>query len=77
MLARRHDNAAARAGFDIDMRIDAALADEPEPGQPLKQICLDFCALANEHQAFRVLQARRQRVGVLHVIVPNDNLVSL
>jgi hypothetical protein len=58
------------------MRIDAALADEFEARQPFKQIGLNLCALANEHQTFGVLQACRQRVGVLHVIVPDGNLVS-
>ena len=75
VLARRYDNAAARAGGNIDMRIDTALADEFKARQPFKQISLDFGALANEHQAFDVLQARRQRVSVLHMIVPDDNLV--
>src|SRR5215469_13680002 len=55
VLARRYDNATARAGGNIDMRIDAALADEFKARQPFKQISLDFGALANEHQAFGVL----------------------
>ena len=31
----------------------------------------------NEDQAFGIFQARRERVGVLHVVVPDRNLVTL
>ena len=76
MLAGRYDNATARAGFNVDMWIDAALADELKLGQALEQSCLNFRALANEHQAFGVLQAGSQRVSVLDMIVPDNNIVS-
>src|SRR5215813_14100240 len=59
------------------MRIDAALADELEPGEAFEQRGLNFRAFADEHQAFDVFQARRERVGVLHVVVPDRNLVAL
>ena len=58
------------------MRIDAALADQLQAWQTFEQISLNFGALPNEHQAFGVLQAGCQRVGVLHMIVPNDDGVS-
>jgi hypothetical protein len=34
MLARRNNDAEPRASLDIDVRIDAALADEPELVRP-------------------------------------------
>jgi hypothetical protein len=76
VLARRHDDAAARTGLDVDVRIDAALADEFELGQAFEQVGLNSRALTDEHQAFGVLEPRRQRVGVLHVVVPDHNLVT-
>ena len=53
------------------------MADEFEPGQAFEQGGLDCRAFANEHQAFGIFQARRERVGVLHVVVPDRNLVTL
>jgi hypothetical protein len=41
------------------VRIDAALADEFEPGQAIEQGGLNCRAFANEHQAFGIFQARR------------------
>jgi hypothetical protein len=77
VLARRHDDAETRTGLDVDVRIDAALADEFELGQPFEQRRSNGRALADEHQAFGVLEPRRERVGILHVVVPDRNLVSL
>jgi DNA-binding NtrC family response regulator len=77
VLARRHDDAEARTGLGVDVRIDAALAYELEPGQALEQGGLNCRALADEHEAFGVLQARSEHVGVLHVVVPDRNLVTL
>ena len=55
MLVRRQDDAESRAGIDVDVRIDAALADELEPGQALEQGCADLGALADQHQRLGVL----------------------
>jgi len=59
------------------VRIDAALADEFEPGQAIEQGGLDCRAFANEHQAFGIFQARCEGVGVLDMVVPDRNLVTL
>ena len=59
------------AGLDIDMRIDAALADEAQLRQPYNQRRADRGALADQHQRLRVRKPRRQRVGVLDVVVPD------
>src|SRR6516165_8554444 len=64
------------SGVDVDVRIDAALADKFKSGQPLKQRRLDFRPLTKENQAFGVLQAGSKRISILNMIVPNDYVVS-
>src|SRR5215470_4689942 len=58
------------------MRIDAALADEAEIRQALKQRRADFRALADQHQNLGIAQTLGERVDVLDVIVPNRYLVA-
>ena len=77
MLARRHDDAEPRAGVDVDVRIDAALADQPELRQPLEQRRADLRALADQHQRLGVLQALGERVDVLDVVVPDRDVVAV
>jgi hypothetical protein len=77
MLARRNNNAETRSGRDIDVRINTALTDELKLRQPVQQRRLNFGALADENEAFSVLQALGKQVGVLHVIVPDLNFVTL
>src|SRR5499426_3641299 len=77
VLARRHHDAEARTGGNVDVRIDAALADEFEAGQAFEQVGLNPRALADEDQAFGILEPRRERVGILHVVVKDRNLVPL
>src|SRR4051812_30406135 len=62
MLARRYDNAEAGAGGDIDMWVDAALADQLQFRQPLEQPRLYFRALANEHEYFNILEALGEHI---------------
>ena len=76
MLARRHDDAAPRAGVDVDMRIDAALADQPELRQALEQRRADLRAFADQHQRLGVAQALGQGVDILDVIVPDRHVVA-
>src|SRR5262249_57207714 len=73
----RHDDAAAGTGLDVDVRIDAALADEFKPWQAFEQVGLNLRALADEHQAFGILEPRRQRLGVLHVVVKDRHRMTL
>ena len=75
MLARRHDDAEPRAVGDVDMRIDAALADELELRQSFEQRRADLRALANEHQRLGIGESRGERIGVLNVIVPDRDLM--
>src|SRR5262249_36260821 len=62
---------------DVDVRIDAALADQPEPGQALEQGLPDLRALADQHQRLDVREAPGERVGVLDVVVPHRDIVAL
>src|SRR3954470_8877847 len=68
-------HAPLRAGVDVDVRIDAALADELQPGQLLDQRRADFRALADQHQRLDVLEARGERLGLLQVVVPHLDVV--
>ncbi len=77
MLARRDDNAAPRAGLDIDMRIDAALADELQFGQLPKERRANLGALAKQHQNFGIAQSLGQQAGILHMIVPDRDIVAV
>jgi hypothetical protein len=58
------------------MRIDAALTDELELGQAFEQVRPDGGSFADEHEAFGVFQPPGERVGVLHVVVPDRHLVA-
>jgi hypothetical protein len=75
MLARRHHHPQPRAGVDVDMRIDAALADQPQLRQSLQQRRADLRALAKQHQSLGVAQPVGQHIDILHVVVPDRHLV--
>ena len=76
MLARRHDDAEPRAGIDVDVGIDAALADQSQSGQPFQQRGADLRALAEQDQHFRIGQPFGQAIDVLLVVVPDRDLVT-
>ena len=61
--------------IDIDMRKDAALADQFQFRQPLQQRRADLRALADQHQRLGILQALRQHIDILDVIVPDRDVV--
>jgi hypothetical protein len=74
--ARRDDHPELRAGVDIDVRVDAALADKPELRQSTEQRRADLGALANQHQRVGLAQSLGERVDVLDVIVPHLDIVA-
>ena len=76
MLARRYDDTELRTGIDIDVRVDAALADEPELVQPMEQRRANLGPLAYQHQRFRIPQSCGQRIDILNVIVPDLDFVT-
>src|SRR5204863_5008766 len=69
-------HAKPRAGLQIDVRIDAALADEPQLGQTLQQGRADRGALPDQDQNLRVAQPLRKRIHVLHVVVPDRDVMA-
>jgi hypothetical protein len=76
MLVRRHDHAQSRAGIDIDVRVNAALADELEIVQAFKQRRANFRSFPDQHKDFGLPQAFGKRVGVLDMVIPDRDLVS-
>jgi hypothetical protein len=73
--ARGDHHPELRAGVDIDVRVDAALADQPQLRQSTEERRADLGALANEHQRFGFAQSFGERVDVLDVIAPDLDLV--
>src|SRR4029434_417549 len=76
MLARRHNDTALCTGIDVDVRVDAALADEPKLVQSMEQRCADLGPLAYQHQHFRIPQSFGQGIDILDVIVPDRDFVT-
>ena len=76
MLARGHDHAAPGAGIDVDVREHAALTDELELVQAIEQRRANLRALAYQHQRLGVLQPLGERVDVLHMIIPDLDVVA-
>ena len=75
MHVRGDDDAKPRARRDIDVRIDAPLADQLQLRQPLDERRADLRALADQHQRLDVFQPFGERVCVLHMIVPHLDVV--
>jgi hypothetical protein len=75
VLARRDDDPKACARLDVDVRVHAALADEPELRQPLEEGSLDPRPLADEDEHLHIPQALGEGLDVLHVVVPDGDVV--
>jgi hypothetical protein len=73
--ARRDDHPKLSAGVDVDVRVDAALADQPELGQPAEQRRPDLGALTNQHERLGLAQSLGEPIDVLDVIVPDLHVV--
>jgi len=73
---RRDGHAVPVARGDVDVREDAALADELQPRQTLDQRRADGGSFAEKHQRLGVGQARREHVVVLHVVVVDGDRVA-
>jgi hypothetical protein len=76
MHVRADQHAVLSAGVDVNMRIDASLADQSQPGQPLHQLPCDSSALPEENERLRIGQALNQISDLLDMIVPYDDFVS-
>ena len=77
MLVGRYDHAPARARVDVDVRVDAPLADELQFVQALEERRPDLGPLADEDQRLGVLQTGGQRVDLLNVVVPDVDLMPV
>ena len=76
MHVRADQNAQARAGRDIDMRIHAALAGQAQLRQLFEKRRANLCPLANENERFGVAETLRECFHVLHVVVPDGDFVA-
>ena len=65
-----------RAGFRVDVRIGADVANHLELGKTLQQRALDGSALADQYQRLGVFEPLRQNVNVLGVIVPDGDVMT-
>jgi hypothetical protein len=77
VLIGRHDDPTARTRVDVDVRVHAALTDEPQGVEVFEQPRTDLCALADQNEDLGVLQTRSEGVGILDMIVPYRNLVPV
>src|SRR6185503_8965168 len=77
VLIRRYDDAAMCTCVDVDMRVDAALADQPQRVEAIEQGLTYVRTLANQHERLRVFEAPGQRIDVLRVIGPDRDLVAV
>ena len=59
------------------MRVDAALTDQSQLRQPLKQRRSDLRALADEHEGLGVAQSLGEHVDVLDMVRPDLHIVPL
>ena len=74
MEAGRDDHAVLRAGVDVDVWIDAALADEPQRREPRQQRRLNLRPLADEDQHFALLKTIGEHAHIVYVIVPDRHV---
>ena len=63
-----HDDSVSGAGINVDVGIDAALADQPQGREPLDQRGTDGRALADQDERVERREPLRQRVDRLDVI---------
>ncbi len=75
VLIRRYDDAATGTCFDVDMRVDTALTDEPKCVEACEQRLTDLRTLADQHKHLRVPEARGKLVDLLRVVVPHGYFV--
>ena len=78
MLARRHDDAEPRAGVDVDMRIDAALADQLELRQALEQRRRELSVRSRISTRTSVSRRRAASASTsCDVVVPDRDVVTV
>ena len=77
MQVRRHDDSKPCARFDIDMRIDAALADESQPWETFQQRRGNRRPFADQDQRFSLLKSIGEEIVIVNVIVPDRDVMAV
>jgi hypothetical protein len=76
MLTGRNNDPESRASLDVDVRIDAALADQPQRRQTFQQRRQDFRPLPDQHQDLGLRQPVGENRRILHMIVPVRHVMT-
>jgi hypothetical protein len=66
----------ARARVDVDVRVDAALADQAQLRQPLEQLRADLGALADQDERVEAGEPLGEGINVLDVVGEDRDLVA-
>lgn len=77
MLGGGDDHTLPSARVDVDVRVDAALADQPQVGQAFEQWRPNLGALPDQDQDLSLSQPFGEHVHVLNVVVPDSDLVPI
>ena len=77
MLIGRYDDSAARAGIDVDVRVNAALADKPQCIEPFEQRLPNLRAFSDQNEDLGAIETLGKRVDILRMIGPDRDLVSV
>ena len=65
MHVRGDRDAEPCAGLHVDVRVDAALADQPQVGQTLEQRRADLGALPDQDESIEALQSLGEGIGLV------------
>jgi hypothetical protein len=76
MQVRADGDPEPRARVDVDVRIDAALADQSQLRKALEQRRANLRALPDEHERIEAVEALGERLSVLHVVGEDRDLVT-
>ena len=74
-VGRNHDPKPG-AGPDIDVWIDAALADQAELRQTFQKRSLNLGSFPEKHEHFGVMEPLRQNIYSRGVILPDRDLMA-
>ena len=70
------DDPEPGAGVDVDVGVDAVLADESEGGELLEKVGANLGAFADEDEGLGVAEADSQGIHLLEMVVPDHDLVT-
>jgi hypothetical protein len=73
----RHDNSKSCTRFNIDMGIDAPLADEPQARETFQQGRRNRRPFADEDQRLSLSQSIGENVDISNVVIPDSHVVAV